>query len=326
MDNFPFRYPSSRQAYFAALCGVGTATIVFAITPPLFAGLFRLLCLLFGSTVRDSIFAGTAIGVSTFIFKFVGPIALFLYLDKKQPTRPECFFINLFSQFLLLYLLRIPLMRINGISGGLLEFHYIFLALVWPIVTVLTQWGASQYIRKKMIDLDFSLYRKIQSLIKRKRPLTTGAKVRRFLCVCLLLLGLAWVALYRVYYPRVFYDYLKALPHPGTCRVEVTYFYNEIKWELDESQRAGLFERMKIMTYRSAYGPLSLSERAPSDVGYIIYIYPSNGEVLPPFVLQPDVYFYSGFFCESPIFPVGYWLNMENWYDLHNWLQDLPVD
>lgn len=322
-ENFPFDRPSFRQNLFAALCGVGTTVIVFALCPAFSDGLWRFL--LWASPSLAS-----ALGTTSFflyserILKILGPIGLFLYLNKRQPTGPWCFFINYCSQLLILYLLRVPFKRINRIYDGF-DLRYEFLSLVWPLTTVLVQWLVSLYVRKKKAEPGFSLCREIVNFIWGKRPLTTGAKIRRFLFTCILFLTLIRGGLYWVYFPWVFNNYLETLPNPETCRVEVA-FDSVGKWELDETQRAELLERMKRMKYLTAYGPLSLSERTPPDIGYVIYIYPSNGEMLQPFALQTNSTFHSGFFCESPILPVGYWLNMGNWYDLHNWLTGLSVE
>lgn len=326
MENFPFEYPNSRQVRFAALCGICTATFVFAVTPLLFEALYHFLKWLLGPIAQFSTLIGIAMNVLKFIFKFAGSIAIFLYLDKRQPTGPLCFWINLFSQFLVLYLFRMPLMRINGFLGWFADLAYFVRAVAWPIAIALVQWGVSLYTRhrrqRNTQDTQgiASPPSEAKGLKGKKGPLASGAKIRRLLCGCLLLLFFAWLAYYRTYYPRAFYRYLDALPDPKACQVEVVYGSGE-KWKLDEAQRAELFGLMKELEYYFAYGPRLSSKQTPSSAGYTIYIYLTNEETLSPFVRRGDIPC-SGFFCKSPISPMGYWLNMKDSFTLDMWLYD----
>lgn len=320
MENFPLEYPNSRQVRFAALCGICTATFVFAIAPLVFQVLYRLSKWLFGPIVQFDTVIGIICSTLAFIFRLAGPIVIFLYLDKKQPTGPLCFWVNLFSQFLVLRLFCVPLMRINGFLGWFADLTYFVHAVAWSVAVVLVQWGISLYLRHRQKKAP----KDAQSPCGEERSPKTGVRLRRIFCILLLLPLLVQAVLNRIYYPYLFYHYLNVLPDPKACQVEVTYG-EEGKWQLDETQRAELFVLMKELKYDYAYGPFPLP-KAEYQTPYNIHIYPSDGNALRSFLIRHEILDFSGFYDKIPILPGGYWLTVQDTFEIFVWLEHLSGD
>lgn len=152
----------------------------------------------------------------------------------------------------------------------------------------------------------------------------THPKSHRSLYICLLLIVLALLTLYLVYYPHVFYRYLDTLPDASVFQIEV--HNNSDRLELEETQRAELLGLMKELKYGSAYGPCTLSEEyfgAPAGAVYYIYVHSSEAKEHQRFVIQTYDSSHTGFFYKSPILPIGHWLTVQDTSEVFAWLESL---
>lgn len=333
-----YEAPTTRQMVFAALCGIFTAGTTFVFWPVLFRTLY--LCYLepiYEYQIRDNEFLGFLKFIVLdlpAVALIVGSIAvIFLYLNKKQKTGPYCFWINLFCQYGVLYLFYSPFEQIvflhTGYFGpGLGE---LLLPILLPPAVVLAQWGIFQYLQDQESAGDPqdgqdapSQDTGAQAPKGRGRLLAAADKLCRPLCLCLLPFVLAVLALYSVYYPYTFHHYVNSLD-VETCQVEV-YTYS-VRQVLNQTQQAELFKQMKALKYDSARGPYALSEEG-TDIERswtcFIYIRTPEGELLPPFSVDPRAHS-AGFFQKSFLFPSGYWLTTQKEGDIYSWLEALNI-